>query len=329
MRLLARSSSALLCVLLLATTASAQTLWRMATEYPATAIAGEGLTHFAKLVGERSAGRLIVEPSYDASAGVKSAGMLAAVSEGKIEAGDAFTGALGTADPIFGLSSLPFLVANIDEARRLADVARPAYEKILAAASQRLLYTTPWPPSGIWSKHPLTAAPDLRALSIRTYDATSTAVLNGAGARATNLSFADTTPRLKDGSLDAVLSSGDGGAGRRLWEFLPHFTEINYALPLSVATVSTKAYELLPEDLRTIVDEAAKATETRQWEVIRTRLEENYAKMRGNGVTIAREVAPELKEALAGAARTAIVNWIAKVGPDGERLVQSVGSTAR
>jgi TRAP-type C4-dicarboxylate transport system substrate-binding protein len=93
--------------------------------------------------------------------------------------------------------------------------------------------------------------------------------------------------------------------------------------------VSTKAYDLLPEDLRTIVDEAAKATETRQWEVIRTRLEENYAKMRGNGVTIAREVAPELKEALAGAARAAIVDWIAKAGPDGERLVQSVGSTAR
>src|SRR3954452_18240454 len=75
LRLLAPSSSALLCVLLLATTANAQTVWRMATEYPATAIAGEGLTHFAKLVGERSAGRLIVEPSYDASAGVKSAGI--------------------------------------------------------------------------------------------------------------------------------------------------------------------------------------------------------------------------------------------------------------
>ena len=287
MRLLARSSSALLCVLLLATTANAQTVWRMATEYPATAIAGEGLTHFAKLVGERSAGRLIVEPSYDASAGVKSAGMLPPFPKESRGRRRLHRGARNGRSH-FGLSSLPFLVANIDEARRLADIARPAYEKILAAASQRLLYTTPWPPSGIWSKHPLTAAPDLRALSIRTYDATSTAVLNGAGARATNLSFADTTPKLKDGSLDAVLSSGDGGAGRRLWEFLPHFTEINYALPLSVATVSTKAYELLPEDLRTIVDEAARATETRQWEVIRTRLEENYGKMRGNGVTIAR-----------------------------------------
>ena len=56
LRLLARSSSALLCVLLLATTASAQTVWRMATEYPATAIAGEGLTHSAKLVGKLIAG---------------------------------------------------------------------------------------------------------------------------------------------------------------------------------------------------------------------------------------------------------------------------------
>jgi hypothetical protein len=38
-------------------------------------------------------------------------------------------------------------------------------------------------------------------------------------------------PRLRAGELDAVLSSGDGGAGARLWEVLPHFTALDYASP--------------------------------------------------------------------------------------------------
>lgn len=316
--------SHLVGLVLLAAPATAQTVWRMPTEYPATAIAGEGVTHFARLVAERSGGRLVIQPSYDGSGGFKSAGMLTAVADGKIEAGDAFTGAVGAAYPIFGVSSLPFLVTSIDDAKQLADAARPAYEKVLAANGQRLLYTTPWPPSGIWSKRVLASLDDLRGLSIRTYDATSTRVLGAAGAKAANLSFSDTMPKLKDGSLDAVLSSGDGGAGRRLWEFLPHFAEINYALPLSVATVSTRAYEALPDDLRLVVDEAARATEARQWAAIRTRLEENYATMGANGVTINRKVAPEIREALAGAARDAIDDWLAKTGPEGGQLVRSL-----
>jgi TRAP-type C4-dicarboxylate transport system substrate-binding protein len=311
-------------LVLLVTPAGAQTVWRMPTEYPATAIAGEGVMHFARLVTERSGGRLVIQPSYDGFGGFKSAGILAAVAEGKIEAGDAFTGALGAADPIFGISSLPFLVTSVDDAKRLAYAARPAYEKVLAANGQRLLYITPWPPSGIWSKRALASVGDLSALSIRAYDTTSTAVLGAAGAKAANLSFADTMPKLRDGSLDAVLSSGDGGAGRRLWEFLPHFAETNYALPLSVATVSTKAYDALPDDLRLVVDEAAKATEARQWAVIGTRLDENYATMRANGVTINREVAPEIREALAVAARGAIDDWLAKAGSEGEQLVRSL-----
>jgi TRAP-type C4-dicarboxylate transport system substrate-binding protein len=307
--------------LLSAVSASAQTVWRMPTEYPASAIAGEGIADFAKRVGERSGGRLVVEPSYDASAGFKSGAMLPAVAEGKVEAGDAFTGALGTADPIFAVSSLPFLVSSIEQAKRLADLARPAYEKALAAKGQRLLYTTPWPPSGIWSKRPIGSVADLRALSIRTYDATSTAVLKGAGANAVNLSFADAMPKLKEGAVDAVLSSGDGGAGRRLWEFLPHFTEVTYALPLSVATVNAKAYEALPDELRKAVDAAAAETEARQWTVIRTRLEENYATMRTNGVVIESRVPPEVKDALARAGETVVRDWLAKVGPEGEDML--------
>lgn len=303
--------------------AAAQTVWEMPTEYPASAIPGEGVTTFAKLVNERSSARLTVQPSFDAAKGIKSAGMIAAVQEGKVAAGDAFAGALGSVNPLFGLSSLPFLATSIDDAKRLTDLARPAYEKVLATYGQRILYTTPWPASGIWSKESVTSAKELAGLSIRTYDATSTAVMNGAGARATNLSFADAMPKLKDGSVNAVLSSGDGGAGRNLWQFLPNFTEVNYALPISLATVNLAAYEALPADLKAIVDTAAAETEQRQWSAIRSRLDENYARMRANGVAIRTEVSPDVAQTLAAAGKTAVEDWRTKAGPDGAAVLDS------
>ena len=301
-------------LLLLPAAIHAQTVWDMPTEYPQNAMPGVGLTAFARHVSELSAGKLTIMPSFDAKAGIKSAGMLTAIAEGKVQAGDAFAGALEAKDPIFALPSLPFLVTSIADAKRLADIARPHLAATLEKKGLRLVYLTPWPPSGIWSKTPLKSAAELSALSIRTYDKTSSEVFASVGAKAASISFADTMPKLVDGSLNAVLSSGDGGAGRKLWEYLPYFSEITYSLPLSVAAVNKAAYDGLSADQREAVDAAGRKTESELWLALSTRLQENYARMRQNGVAIDSTPAPALVEALQSAAVTAQRIWCSKAG---------------
>src|SRR5437667_12604971 len=107
----------------------------------------------------------------------------------------------------------------------------------------------------------LTLPPALAVLVIRTYDRTSTEVFLNVGAKAASISFADTMPKLVDGSINAVLSSGDGGAGRKLWEYLPRFSEITYSLPLSIAIVNQAAYEGLSADTRPADDAGSRPTE--------------------------------------------------------------------
>ena len=319
-----RFRSALAILLLSAAPALAQQLvatWQMATEYPASAIPWQGVAAFAGLVQEKSGGRLVVTPSFDAAKGIKSAAMLDAVRDGRLEAGDAFAGALADTDPIFELSSLPFLATTIADAKRLTDLARPRIEAVLATRGQKLLYTTPWPASGIWSKRPVASLADLRGLTMRTYDEISTQVLGAAGAKAMVLSFADAMPKLRDGTVDSVLSSGDGGAGRKLWEILPHFTEITYAMPISVATLNTAVYAALPDDLKQAVDAAGRETEARQWALIETRQAQNYEQIRQNGVTLNREPDPEMLAALKQAAGPAIEAWTASAGSDGAALL--------
>lgn len=313
MRLLSLLAGALLLLQPAAT--RAQTVWDVPTEYPRSAMPGVGLVAFAGHVADLSAGKLTIRPSFDAAAGIKSAGMLAAIAEGRVQAGDAFAGALEAEDAIFALPSLPFLVTTIADAKRLSEIARPYLSAALERKGLRLLYLTPWPPSGIWSKTPLKTSSDLSGLSIRTYDKTSTEVFQGAGAKAASISFADTMPKLVDGSLNAVLSSGDGGAGRKLWEYLPYFSEITYSLPLSVASVNKAIYDGLSPDQREAVDAASRQTETELWVALSTRLQENYQRMRQNGVSIDSTPSPAIVEALRSAAATAQRAWCTRSGP--------------
>lgn len=297
----------------------------MATEYPATSMPGQGVSTFAELVSKKTRGALVIEPSFDASAGFKSGEMVDAVQAGKIDAGDAFAGGLANKYPIFAVSSLPFLADSLKKAKGLNKAALPTYQKFLAEHGQKLLYTTPWPASGIWSKAPIKSDADLKALSIRTYDATSQAVMTKAGAKALNISFADAMPRIAAGDVNAVLSSGDGGAGRKLWQYLPQFTEINYAMPISVATMNLATYRALDERSRKAVDAAAAETETAQWKRIETRLNENYATMRQNGVVIDTALPADVKKSLHDAAAGSLAEWKAANGPQAAIILNRFG----
>ncbi|HZX87558.1 MAG: TRAP transporter substrate-binding protein [Variovorax sp.] len=314
------------CALLVTSAALAQPAapLRMATEYPATSMPGLGVSTFAEKVVQKTAGQLVVEPSFDAAAGIKSGDMVDAVQARRVDAGDAFAGGIANKYPLFAVSSLPFLADSLPRAEALLRAARPAYERFLQAHGQKLLYTTPWPASGIWSKQPVRSLDALKALRIRTYDDISQSTMSATGARAVNISFADAMPRIASGEVDAVLSSGDGGAGRKLWQYLPAFAEINYAMPISIATINLAAYESLDAAGKRAVDQAAAETEAAQWQRIRSRLDENYRTMRSNGVAIDIEVPLEVTAALKAASAGAVSQWQAKVGADADEILKKL-----
>ncbi|MGT2460284.1 TRAP transporter substrate-binding protein (plasmid) [Cupriavidus basilensis] len=291
-------------------------VWRMATEYPKTSMPGEGLETFACEVARQSQGSVTVDRTFEGDGRNASSHIAAAIRKGTLAGGDAFGGSWGDREPAFLLSSLPFLTTSVDDTYQLAALAREAYGKAFEKQGQRLLYMSPWPPSGLWSRHPINRLDDLRALTVRTYDETSAEVLRAAGASAHHLSFADALSRLKEGSISAVLSSGDGGAGRKLWVHLPYFTAIGYAMPLSFATVNTGAWDALSPAQQHAVTIAAQTTEDRQWARLKTRLAENTRRMRANGVEINGAPAIEVQRALRDAGSTAIALWRAQVeGP--------------
>jgi TRAP-type transport system periplasmic protein len=253
---------------------------------------------------------------FDTEMKTSSGEMLRAAQDHRIDGGDAFAGPLEASDPIFGLSSLPFVVQSVDVAREVSARARPLYERALAARGLKLLYVTIWPPTGIWSDQPLKNVEDLRALSVRTYDYNSAEVMRAVGATAEYLPFNEAIAKVRERKLNAILTSGDGGAGRKLWDHLRHFTPINYAIPISIAFVRQDDFEALPKEAQDQVEAAAAETGKRQLELLANRTAENYKRMRSNGVSIDEPAAPAVIAALKKAGSGPIAAWQTKVSAD-------------
>ena len=297
--------------------------WGMANEYPATSIQGEADARFAREVAARSGGRIEIAHQYDASSGFRSKEMVDAIGRGDLRIGNTYMGALGGLDPVFLLPSLPFLATTPEQGQALAAVARPAYERALARHNQILLFQSPWPAAGIWANRPVDSLEALRGLRVRTADPNGVLAFRAAGAVPVAVSFADALPQLRSGQLDAVLSSGDGGAGQRLMETLRHFTAIEYAVIMSMVTINADAWRRLDPARQQAVREAAEETEARQWEVMKTRVAANYAQMRAAGVTLTTELSPEYRRALRAAGQAAVDDWLRQMGPAGAHILDA------
>ncbi|WP_211452710.1 TRAP transporter substrate-binding protein [Collimonas antrihumi] len=288
--------------------AQTQTL-RLINEYPATSITAAADLQFAANVKLLAGETLVISTEQEALNPFKGNAQVSAVSDGKVEIATLFAGIIGASDPFFLLSSLPFTVNNFDDAKALASCSQPAVEQHLSKLNAHLLYVTPWPPSGIWSATPLTDLAALKALRIRTYDENSRAVFEQAGAQSVNLPFSAVPPKLAAGELNAVLSSGDGGAGNRLWEQLGNFSAVSYSIPLSYTVINQDVWQRLKPELQAILTEAAKRTAASSWSNVKDRNASNYARMREHKMTLNLAPAQEIRDSLRSAARSQVSAW--------------------
>jgi TRAP-type C4-dicarboxylate transport system substrate-binding protein len=298
-----------------AQTAASQQTWQMTTEYPQSSVSGIGLVSFAKHVSDRTGGQLTVTAAFDNQLKISSSEMPRATNEGRITGGDAFAGA------VFGLSTLPFVVPSVDVARAVNARARPLYEQALRAQGLKLLYLTIWPSTGLWSDRPLGDVAALQQLSMRTYDDSSADVMRAAGSAAEFLPMGAAMDGLKARKLNAFLTSGDGGVGRKLWDYLPYFTAIHYAMPVTLAFVRSDTFDALPAEAQKQVLAAAAETEQSQFELLGNRTAENYARMRESGVTITEPAPAAVAAALRAAAASPVAAWKARAGSEAVAII--------
>jgi TRAP-type C4-dicarboxylate transport system substrate-binding protein len=300
---------------------AAKVQWPLAILWPPGNFSTQGAVAFAELVKERTGGELEIVVHAGGALGFKGPEMLKVIKDGLAPVGEMLLGFVAGTEPLMDFSTMPFLVADEAQAARLGQIARPYTDKLFDKWNQRMLYWQFWPGAGLYSQKPVSSVADLKGLKIRTFNALSTDWVKAAGGNPVSMPWGDVYMAMSTGAIDAVLTSTTSGADGKFWEVMKHFTRLNFTFGYSAVTVNKDALAKLTEAQRKAVLETAaemdEAQRRRSAESDRTAT----ARIVEGGIRVS-EMSSEFHKACAELARPIWKEWIAKAGPEAEKLIQ-------
>ncbi len=257
--------------------------------YGATNFHTQGAMDFAKLVEKYSNGSVLITVHPGGSLGFKGPELLRVVKDGQIPMSDILMGVVAGSANVFGISSLPRLVGNYDEARELYNRSRPLYDKAAQKWNQKILYAAAWPPSGLVTKKPVNTVEDIKGIKTRTYDKNGAEFLQALGGTPVSLPWGEVYASLRTGMIDSVLTSSESAKDGKFWEVLKEFKVINYAYPLNMVTINLDYWNALNKEQQDAMLKAAAETEEIQWKNSRARNEESLKIIQENGINVSTE----------------------------------------
>jgi TRAP-type C4-dicarboxylate transport system substrate-binding protein len=302
----------------LAGTAWAQDRWDMPVSYPAKLYVIANYIDFAAAVTERAEGKfeIVVHPAGTLFKGDE---IIRAVRSGQAPIGARGLGLHANDEPMWGMENIPFLVTSIDEARQFYSSTRSIIDETMSERGMKLLYTTLWPPQGMFTKGAVENADDLDGFKMRTYDATSSTIAQLAGMTPTKIELTELPQALSTNVVNGTFGSGSAGISAKLWDHLDHYYTLNTAIPKSFVFVNQEAWDELDPEIQTIIMEEAAAAEERAWQAMQDETSGHVATLTENGMTVS-----EPSEALAAHFRAVgekmTADWIAENGERGQAM---------
>jgi len=276
--------------------------------YGATNFHTKGAEQFAALVDEYTKGS--VKITVHAGGSLVKGNPLQAVKDGTVAMTDMFIPFTAGGGKVFGISALPFVAKSYDDAYKLYQISKPAYDKTAAQWNQKMLYAVSWPPSGLYTKKPMKSKADFSDLKTRTYDKNSADFITMVGGNAVALPWGEVYSALSTGMVNSVVTSSASGKDGKFWEVLSDFTKISYAYPLQAVTINLDYWKSLDKAQQEALVKAAEKIEKAQWEASKN--EDNVALklLTDNGVKIA-EPTPELVKELDAVAKKMLDTYLA------------------
>lgn len=276
-------------------------------KYGANNFHTKGAVEFSKLVKDYTKGSVNITV-HPGSALIKG-NPLKAVKDGTVAMTDMFIPFTSGGGKVFGVSALPFIASSYDDAFKLYQLSKPAYEKTAKKWNQKFLYSVTWPASGFYSKKELTSISDFKGVKTRTYDKNSAAFVNKAGGSAVALPWGEVYSSLRTGMVDSVVTSSSSGKDGKFWEVLDNYTKINYAYPLQAVTINLDYWNALNKDQKDALTRAAALIEKKQWEAVKVEERTALETLAKNGIKI-NEASPELKKELDGIALELLTQYL-------------------
>ncbi|KKX32033.1 TRAP transporter substrate-binding protein [Rhizobium sp. LC145] len=301
--------------------ALAQTTWVLPSAYPPANYHVQNLSQFASDVDAATNGALKIAVHPNASL-FKAPDIKRAVQTGQAQAGEVLISLHENENPVFGIDVVPFLATSFEQSKKLWEASKPAIEKALDEQGLKLLYATPWPPQGIFTKKELNSVDDLAGLKWRAYNVGTARIAELVNAQPVTIQAAELPQALATGVVDGLMTSSATGVDSKIWESLTHYYDTQAWIPKNVVFVNKEAFEALDPAVQKAVIDAAAAAETRGFGLGVEKTAAYMDSLKQNGMQV---VAPseELKTGLAEVGAKLTEDWAAKAGDGGKAILDA------
>ncbi len=222
-----------------------------------------------------------------------------AVQRGQIPMGEIRLGVYGNEDPMYILAGLPFIAPDYASAWMLKDLQKDYFDAIFKKAGLRILYYSPWPGQGFYTKFPVNSTADFSGKKLRIYSTATQKMGEMLGFDATILPFAEIPQAFSTGLIEALFTSPQTGIDIQAWDNTSNFTYAGAIFSKNAVVVSEKYFSSLSAADQAGMLEAASKAELRAWELSAATTAAQIKTLRENGMTAANapdEVIAKMKE---------------------------------
>jgi TRAP-type C4-dicarboxylate transport system substrate-binding protein len=307
-----------------ASPALAQTKWDMPTPYPDANFHTQNIMMFAEDVKKATNGALEIKVHSNGSL-FKHPEIKNAVRGGQVPIGEFLLSRLANENAVFEVDSVPFLATSYDDAKRLWAASRGPTEKLLDKEGLLVLFSVPWPPQGLYAKSQVNSLDDLKGVKFRAYNTATEKLAKLAGAVPTQIEVPDIPQAFSTGRVGAMITSPSTGANSKAWDFVKNYYDTQAWLPKNIVVVNKRAFRALDKKSQQAVMTAAKAAETRGWQMSMKETADKTAVLKQNGMNV-QTPTPALMSGLKGIGKELTSEWTKKAGSEGQAILKAYSS---
>lgn len=245
-----------------------------------------------------------------------------AIQTGQVPIGERLLSAHQNENAVFGVDSIPFLATTFADSEKLWAAARPTYEKILDEQNLVLLYSTPWPPQGLYFKKEVNSVDDMKGVKFRSYNSATARLAELTGMLPVQIEAAEISQAFATGVAESMISSGATGYDRKVWEHLTHFYEVDAWMPRNHVMVNKGVWEAVPDDQKRIIRACADlAAYAGFWRAVQY-TDFTLNGLRAGGMTVG-PAGETLVNQLNEVGKTMAAEWTEAAGEDGAAIIKA------
>jgi TRAP-type C4-dicarboxylate transport system substrate-binding protein len=256
------------------------------------------------------------------------------LSIGIVDAGEVVTGYVSGEIPIIEGAQMVGCYENLKQAQAAYEawmerVVLPNAAKMGGKPISTLAFTTQL----LWSRFPVNELSDLKDKKIRIFAKAQADFIAALGAAPVSMPIAEVYSALERGVLDGAVTGPEIANGFKYEEVVGYASDLLLGPGAGYVVVSEKAWNALPDDIRTEFEALLPRMREISWEVTTNDDQENLKALEARGLKVNIPAKPEwIPECKRIAAEVVVPQWVERTGPEGaaafnEAIAPIVGFT--